>query len=292
MIKETYKQIIFTDNVEKLKEELKNKNNNIFISSLDKETYDLDFEFRDMTAYVILGQFLGKYYSLEEDYHNIFLFVIDKVNSSKNTQCDCVYICIEDVDKILPDTEYSFCRLNFFNLLNSITNKQIYFIIDIKYKDYVFNQIEEYNKHINRLRSFGEIHNQVIFVDDIEKVKQNINTETVMFNELDGSKCKDTKSFYDEVTKEFKFPDYFGRNLDAFNDCMNDYDWESTSSFTVIFNYIKNIDNILIDDEREKTAIFDTLLNYVIMRTERVFILIDKIDKDYFLEQVEIGKKY
>ena len=31
MIKETYKHIIFTDNVRKLKKELKNKNSNIFI---------------------------------------------------------------------------------------------------------------------------------------------------------------------------------------------------------------------------------------------------------------------
>ena len=285
MIKETYKQIIFTDNVEKLKEELKNKNNNIFIGDIDN-TDDDGYDNLDSILRSKCDFDTGK----NDYYISIFTSIINSIHTDRY---DYVHIHIKNIDKITSKQSLYCYKLNFFNLLNSITNKQIYFIIDIKYKDYVFNQIEEYNKHINRLRSFGEIHNQVIFVDDIEKVKQNMNTETEMFNELDGNKCKDTESFYDEAQKQFKFPEVFGRNVAAFYDWITDYDWEWTLSITTVFNYIKNIDNILLDDEREKTAIFDTLLNYVIMRTERVFILIDKKDKDYFLEQVKIwNEKY
>ena len=276
MIKEIYKQIIFTDNVRKLKKELKNKNNNIIIKSISYDSVGVD-NILQCNGFNI-------------DRSNANVSFIDAINSSKNTKYDYVYIHIKDVNNILSYIGYYCHRLNFFNILNSITNKQIYFIIDIKYKDYVFNQIEEYNKHINRLRSFGEIHNQVIFVDDIEKVKQNINTETEMFNETDGNKCRDTRSFYDKLVDIWKFPDCCGWiSADAFKDYVNDYDWDDPiSSFTIIFNYIKDINNIILDNERGRSCIFKIL--YTIYN-KKVFILIDKKDKDYFLEQAKIWEE-
>lgn len=38
---------------------------------------------------------------------------------------------------------------------------------------------------------------------------------------IDGSLIKDEKSFHDVVANVFSFPDYYGRNLDAFWDCIS-----------------------------------------------------------------------
>ena len=280
MIKEIYKQIIFTDNVRKLKKELKNKNNNIIIKSISYDSVGVD-NILQCNGFNI-------------DRSNANVSFIDAINSSKNTKYDYVYIHIKDVNNILSYIGYYCHRLNFFNILNSITNKQIYFIIDIKYKDYVFNQIEEYNKHINRLRSFGEIHNQVIFVDDIEKVKQDVsNKETEMFKEIDGNKCKDIDLFYDQLIDGWKFPDYFARNFGALDDWINDtfemwYGFKE-SDCSAIFHYIKDFGNMLPNDASSLITICDLLYEVYNMR---MFYLIDKKDKDYFLEQVEISKKY
>ena len=284
MIKETYKHIIFTDNVRKLKKELKNKNSNIFIGVIGNT----------INASVDLGYKLGEANFKFDHIQMHPLKFLNLINSLPNTKYDCVYICIENVDNILQYIAYSCCRLHFFNTLNNITNKQIYFIIDIKYKDYVFNQIEEYNKHINRLRSFGEIHNQVIFVDDIEKVKQDVsNNKTEMFKEIDGNKCKDIDLFYDQLIKGWKFPDYFARNFGALDDWINDtfemwYGCKE-SDCSAIFHYIKDFRNMLSNDASSLITICELLYE---VYNIRMFYLIDKKDKDYFLEQVEIGKKY
>lgn len=39
----------------------------------------------------------------------------------------------------------------------------------------------------------------------------------------DGNILKDWEKFHDYFVKTFNFPDYYGRNMDAWNDCMSDY---------------------------------------------------------------------
>ena len=310
---EKYNQIIFTEDTEELKAKIKDTAKGAVVvyigwgSSADPYSKNKYTVISESMHNIYLGMgidvsgYFGYFNLIDVLRHNgffigykytYFLDLIDIINSSQDCGFECMYIHIKNIDNII-NSNSSYCyRLNFFNLLNSITNKQIYFIIDIKYKDYVFNQIEEYNKHINRLRSFGEIHNQVIFVDDIEKVKQNINTETEMFNELDGNKCRDIRSFYRELIDGWKFPNNLVKKLETIDDWLNDYLsllWNKDSNCSVIFKYISNIKKILPNNRKEMARICDILYS---IYNEKVFILIDKKDKDYFLEQVEIGKKY
>ena len=284
MIKKIYGNVIFTYNVEELKGELKNKNNNIFIGEVDNI---------GEYGYIKLNNILHSKCGFDTIDNNCISTFASMINSIHANKYDCVYIHIKNIDKITSKQSRYCYKVNFFNLLNSITNKQIYFIIDIKYKDYVFNQIEEYNKHINRLRSFGEIHNQVIFVDDIEKVKQDVsNNKTEMFKEIDGNKCKDIDLFYDQLIDGWKFPDDFVRNFGALDDWLVDFGmWDGfkEGDCSMIFHYIKDISSILPDNTKSRVIIC-YLLHEV--DNERMFYLIDKKDKEYFLEQVEIGKKY
>jgi RNAse (barnase) inhibitor barstar len=42
---------------------------------------------------------------------------------------------------------------------------------------------------------------------------------------LDGNKMLTLDGLFDEFGEVFEFPGYFGRNLDAFNDCITDLEW-------------------------------------------------------------------
>src|SRR3989339_103616 len=42
---------------------------------------------------------------------------------------------------------------------------------------------------------------------------------------LKGQKMHTLSSLYDEFTVDLSFPNYFGRNLDAFEECINDLSW-------------------------------------------------------------------
>jgi RNAse (barnase) inhibitor barstar len=40
---------------------------------------------------------------------------------------------------------------------------------------------------------------------------------------IDGSKISDEKSFFDEAARALEFPTYFGRNWNAWSDCLGDF---------------------------------------------------------------------
>jgi RNAse (barnase) inhibitor barstar len=40
---------------------------------------------------------------------------------------------------------------------------------------------------------------------------------------VDGKNLATWKDFHSFFEKAFEFPDYYGRNMDAWNDCMSDY---------------------------------------------------------------------
>lgn len=43
---------------------------------------------------------------------------------------------------------------------------------------------------------------------------------------IDGASINDWPSFFDEFSRTFGFPDFFGRNMDAWIDCMTNLDDE------------------------------------------------------------------
>jgi len=43
-----------------------------------------------------------------------------------------------------------------------------------------------------------------------------------------GRKARTTRSLFDEFAAALQFPDYFGENWDAFNDCLTDLEWLRT----------------------------------------------------------------
>ena len=59
---------------------------------------------------------------------------------------------------------------------------------------------------------------------------------------LDGANMQNLDSYYSALTRAFKLPDYFGKNLNALNECLTDYDVLSSSGIVI---YIENPSLIL-----------------------------------------------
>jgi len=52
---------------------------------------------------------------------------------------------------------------------------------------------------------------------------------------LDGAHARDKKSFLDQAARAMDFPDYFGRNWDAFEECVNDLAWAPATGYILLF---------------------------------------------------------
>jgi RNAse (barnase) inhibitor barstar len=57
-----------------------------------------------------------------------------------------------------------------------------------------------------------------------------------LVKEFDSSSWKTPENFYDVIASDLKFPDYFGRNLDALNDCFSGIEIPLEDGFVIAFS--------------------------------------------------------
>lgn len=80
--------------------------------------------------------------------------------------------------------------------------------------------------------------------------------------EVDAGSCADTAALLDALSLALDFPDYFGRNLHAFNDCMRDVvagDYGSDLSATGFVLALTNYDAFVRRDTKAAHAVVDIL---------------------------------
>ena|SRR5690242_15573030 len=65
---------------------------------------------------------------------------------------------------------------------------------------------------------------------------------------IDGNKCKNIHSFLEEIGAAFKFPDYYGVNLNAFWDCIGDLSWLKANNYCLT---IENSKAFLSEETRK-----------------------------------------
>lgn len=71
-----------------------------------------------------------------------------------------------------------------------------------------------------------------------------------------GKKLSTYDGLLDEISASLQFPDYFGENWDALEECMSDLDWlDETDGYILIFT---NSDKILQD---ERLSVFGTFID-------------------------------
>jgi hypothetical protein len=54
---------------------------------------------------------------------------------------------------------------------------------------------------------------------------------------IDGSTIASKSSFLQQVAQVMEFPDYFGQNWDAFEDCLTDLDWFSADCYVILYDH-------------------------------------------------------
>lgn len=83
-------------------------------------------------------------------------------------------------------------------------------------------------------------------------------TEKTLVANIDGQQVDTLEKFYQELNVQLKFPDDFGRNLDAFDEMINDLDWLDEPTIYLVF---KNYDNFLSEENDEAREIILTILD-------------------------------
>ncbi|MBB6402497.1 RNAse (barnase) inhibitor barstar [Methanococcus maripaludis] len=73
---------------------------------------------------------------------------------------------------------------------------------------------------------------------------------------VNGSVCNNLDGLFSEFKQAFKFPNYFGYNWAAFDECLNDLDWIDTDAYFLI---IADMDKVLPNDQIN----FERLLKYL-----------------------------
>jgi RNAse (barnase) inhibitor barstar len=68
----------------------------------------------------------------------------------------------------------------------------------------------------------------------------------VIVRMVDGTKCSTQTSLFKEWSASLDFPGYFGRNWDAFDDCLTDMSWLPSSSYVIV---VTDFETVLPDDD-------------------------------------------
>lgn len=55
---------------------------------------------------------------------------------------------------------------------------------------------------------------------------------------LDGRRARNKASFLQAATAAMHFPGYFGRNWDAFEECINDLSWAPARGYVLIYEHV------------------------------------------------------
>jgi RNAse (barnase) inhibitor barstar len=57
------------------------------------------------------------------------------------------------------------------------------------------------------------------------------------FFHIEGQKIEGKEQFLNAVSVAMHFPDYFGNNWDAFEDCLTDLDWIDAKGYVIYFDH-------------------------------------------------------
>ena len=120
------------------------------------------------------------------------------------------------------------------------------------------------------------------FVKNIKDFKR---SENDFFAEILGEHCELEYTFYNEISVKLQFPYYFGRNFDALEECINDFEWfEDVDNihYNRFLIYIKNPEKILNTVIEKQRKIFFDIIQRI--ENEKVIIIFDEKDFNFLMK--------
>ncbi len=73
--------------------------------------------------------------------------------------------------------------------------------------------------------------------------------QNVLTIEVNLANIKTKRQYMVVMSKQFRFPAYFGFNIDGMNDCMRDLSWFDKNYLNIIFVNLDKIENNHLRDE-------------------------------------------
>ena len=73
---------------------------------------------------------------------------------------------------------------------------------------------------------------------------------------IQGKKCRTPSGLFDEFARALDFPDYFGHNWDALEECLADFEWLQAKGYILL---IHDADAVLPEDEEEYETLLEIL---------------------------------
>ncbi|HEX6531111.1 MAG TPA: barstar family protein [Nitrospira sp.] len=80
--------------------------------------------------------------------------------------------------------------------------------------------------------------------------------EGFLFKVIRGKKCRTATGLFAELAEVLEFPDYFGHNWDALEECLADLEWLPAKGYVLVFT---DSELILPDDEEEFATFLEVL---------------------------------
>ncbi len=74
---------------------------------------------------------------------------------------------------------------------------------------------------------------------------------------IDGNNCKTREQLFEEFEDVLEFPDYFGHNWQALDECLHDLSWLPAMAYILI---IKDFNKVLKDSKEDKKILIDILV--------------------------------
>ena len=79
-------------------------------------------------------------------------------------------------------------------------------------------------------------------------LKEKISDKDYYVAILDGADCRSMRSFLKQIGNVFNFPPYYGQNINALNECLNDLEWLNKLNYILI---VTASGKLLCDEPKE-----------------------------------------